>query len=92
VSDETTTTRHTSREKVEAYLRESAEQAGGDMLGASAAALMPMALGRLPEDPAVLDELLLHYAALLLHLRSDGAAALCIARLGDDGEPQEPAA
>jgi hypothetical protein len=69
----------TSREKVEGYMRQAAQVVAGDGLGAAAVAMLPMILSRLPEDPDVLDELLVRYAALLLHLRSDGTAELHIA-------------
>jgi hypothetical protein len=78
------TTMADSRTKVEAALRHAAQEAGGDTMGAAAAAMLPMALSRLPEDPEVLDEVLLRYAALLLDLRSDTAAALCIALAPED--------
>jgi hypothetical protein len=76
----------TSREKIDHYMRESATALAGDSLGAAAVAMLPMFLARLPEDPDVLDELLVRYAALLLHLRSDGAAPVHLAA----GEPPEP--
>jgi hypothetical protein len=81
-----------SREKVELYLRESAAQAApGNPLMAALPAMLPMVLGTLPEDPAVLDEALVNYAAVMLYLRSDGAEPVHVAAGEPEPEPDEVA-
>lgn len=69
----------TSREKVPAYLRETAQGATDNPMAAAGVALLPMVLATLPEDHEVLDQVLLHYAAILLALRSDDADAVHVA-------------
>lgn len=79
-----------SREKVEAYLRQMAADAPRDNpIAAAAPAMLPMVLGSLPDDSDVLDEVLMHYAATLLALRSDGAEAMHVAYGEADAELEE---
>lgn len=82
----------TSREKVETYLRAMADEAPpGDMVAASAVTMLPMVMARLPEDPEVLDELLVRYASVLVALRGDGAPPVHLAE-GPAPELEEEAA
>ena len=71
----------TSRQKIEWFVGAQLRQAAmsrGDMLARLALQWMPQLLGKLPEDPDVLDKQLALYAQLLLELRSDTADRLAI--------------
>lgn len=75
----------TSIEKVEQALPELLKGGGlPPILAMAGPQLMPLVKERLPDDPAMLDDVLAGYAQMMLDLRSDGAPPLVLVRPGGD--------